>query len=100
MLTDGTTFTAVDGDIVIQGEKEFIWIDTYWAELGDLTRIGVLETKVKSLDYSDTYYKGKVVTQVVQTDGKITARKDFLEASDILRTANSNTKVSESLSSI
>lgn len=77
------------GDIVIYGNKEFIFDGTNWIELGDTTeegnRISALESLVGSvavatqisnavnaLDADVTSTEGKNVTvQVVETDGKI-----------------------------
>lgn len=82
-LTDGKTHEAVDGDVVIQGEKEFIWIDDSWKELGDLTRIGILETKLSNLDYYDTAMAGQFVTEVRQIDGKINVTRHSLTSTDV-----------------
>lgn len=38
-----TEYTASSGDIVLYGEKEFIWTTDAWKELGDLSRVGTLE---------------------------------------------------------
>lgn len=39
--------TAANGDIVVYGNKEFIWaeVDTKWHELGDVTNLGALALK-------------------------------------------------------
>jgi hypothetical protein len=43
----GETVTAANGDIVVYGNKEFIWatVDTKWHELGDVTNLGALALK-------------------------------------------------------
>ena len=67
--------TAATGDIVLYGNKEYIWTGSAWKELGDQGRIATLETKVNNLDYNNTTDSGtnKFVTNVTQTDGKIAA---------------------------
>lgn len=44
---DGETVAAANGDIVVYGNKEFIWatVDTKWHELGDVTNLGALALK-------------------------------------------------------
>ena len=43
----GESVTAANGDIVVSGNKEFIWADadTSWHELGDVTNLGALALK-------------------------------------------------------
>jgi hypothetical protein len=69
------TVAANQGDIVIYRTREFIWTGSVWEELGDVTRIGNLETKIADLDYSEVKDEAptdhKFVTKVTQTDGKI-----------------------------
>jgi hypothetical protein len=65
---------ANQGDIVIYSTREFIWTGSVWEELGDVTRIGNLETKINDLDVADTNAVAathQFVSQVTQTDGKI-----------------------------
>lgn len=93
-LEGGKTHKAIDGDVIIQGEKEFIWIEDSWKELGDLTRIGVLETKLANLDYADTAATNQFVTEVDQIDGKISVtRRQPL--SDDIKHGNSSTVATE-----
>lgn len=75
--------TASDGDVVIQGEKEFIWSATAWKELGDLSRVGAVETAIANMDYTDTTALPKFVVAVNQQNGKITVSKVQPEASHI-----------------
>jgi hypothetical protein len=71
------TVAANQGDIVIYNTREFIWTGSAWEELGDVTRIGNLESKINNLDYNPTTLPAgaatdsKFVTKVTQTDGKI-----------------------------
>lgn len=58
-LTDGATTNSITvnskshtptaGDVVLYSNKEFIWTGSAWEELGDLTRVGTLETLTGSL---------------------------------------------------
>ena len=43
----GESVTAANGDIVVSGNKEFIWADSdsKWHELGDVTNLGALALK-------------------------------------------------------
>ena len=73
------SFTIAAGDVVIYNGKEYICTAVTegapsWEQLGDVTRIGNLETKVNNLDYSITNAVAnthKFASQVTQTDGKI-----------------------------
>lgn len=74
VVINGSDYTAVSGDIVIFEGKEFIYKGTEWEELGDVTRIGNLETKLSSLDYTGgDAGTNKFVTKITQIDGQITA---------------------------
>jgi hypothetical protein len=66
--------TAVKGDIVIYGTREFIWDGSKWEELGDATRVGNLETKVNNLKTTVTNAVAtthKFVSEVTQSEGQI-----------------------------
>jgi hypothetical protein len=77
------------GDVVIYGDKEYIWSDK-WVELGDQGRIATLETKVNNLDYTDPdYVAGKVVTKVTQNDGQIAVEHDTLTSAQVKHGTNS-----------
>lgn len=57
-----------------------------WEELGDVTRIGALETKIDGLDVTDTNDVAKThkfVSQVTQTDGKISVTYTQPSAADV-----------------
>ena len=87
-------YTANAGDVVIQGEKEFIWTGSKWQELGDLSRVGALETWKAGLAYSDSEVTSKFVTSVTQNDGKITVTRAQPTSADI---SHSDTTVSAEL---
>jgi hypothetical protein len=69
--------TISTGDVVIYSGKEYICTAVTdgkpsWEQLGDVTRIGNLETKVNNLDYAGgSFGTSKFATKVTQTDGKI-----------------------------
>jgi hypothetical protein len=72
VTVNGKAHTATAGDVVIYDSKEYIYTGTAWEQLGDVTRLGDLETKVNNLDYTGTGFgTSKFVTKVTQTDGKI-----------------------------
>lgn len=96
-MSDDTTLTAAAGDVVIYSGKEYIYTGSVWEQLGDVTRIGNLETKVNNLDYTGgDSGTNKFVTKVTQTDGKIAATYARPSASDISYGSSSdvNTKLS------
>ena len=47
VVINGDDVTAANGDIVVYGNKEFIWadVDSKWHELGDVTNLGALALK-------------------------------------------------------
>ncbi len=71
--------TIAAGDVVIYDGKEYICTVVTdgapsWEQLGDVTRIGNLETKINNLDVTTTNAVAtthKFVSQVTQTDGKV-----------------------------
>lgn len=84
-----TAITAVAGDVVIWAAEgiEYIYTGSAWEELGDVTRLGELETKINDLDVSDTNAVAsthKFVSQVTQTDGKIAVTYTQPTSSDVL----------------
>lgn len=75
-VNGSTTHTAAAGDVVLWAAegREYIYTGSAWEELGDVTRIGELETKINNLDVTTTNAvatTNKFVSQVTQTDGKI-----------------------------
>jgi hypothetical protein len=100
----GTTIAA--GDVVIYEGKEYICTAVTdgapsWEQLGDVTRIGNLETKINDLDVNETNDAAtthKFVSQVTQTDGKIAVTYTQPTAADIKYGSNSD--VSTKLASI
>lgn len=83
VTVDGKEHNASAGDVVIQGSKEFIWAGTAWKELGDLTRVGTLESWRQGLNVTDTAVSSKFVTAVAQADGKITVSRAQPTSDDI-----------------
>lgn len=99
-VVNGTTIIV--GDVVIYDGKEFICTavaangETSWEQLGDVTRIGALETKVNNLDYhTNTADQNivatthKFVSEVTQTAGKIAVTYAQPEADDVKYGTNS-----------
>lgn len=74
-VVNGTTIAV--GDVVIYDGKEYICTAVTsgapsWEQLGDVTRIGNIETKINNLDYTGgSFGTSKFATKVTQTDGKI-----------------------------
>ena len=98
--SDGTTHTATAGDVVLFEGKEYIYTGSAWEELGDVTRIGALETKIAGLDVTTSNAvatTNKFVSQVKQTDGKIDVTYTQPTATNIAYGESSNvgTKLSE-----
>jgi hypothetical protein len=81
--------TIAAGDVVIYDGKEYICTAVTagapsWEQLGDVTRIGNLETKVNNLDYTGgSFGTSKFATKVTQTDGKIAAEYAQPASTDI-----------------
>ena len=93
-ITDGNTTKTVvissqnkdasTGDVVLYGEKEFIWTGTAWKELGDLTRVGTLEQTINGLNATyNTSNSGKFVSKVTQSKGQVAVEYTALSASHI-----------------
>jgi hypothetical protein len=94
-MSDDTTLTAAAGDVVIYSGKEYIYTGTAWEELGDVTRIGNLETKINGLDYDGgSFGTSKFVTKVTQSDGKIAVSYGQPASTDV---THSSTTVSATL---
>ena len=100
--TDATTtvgtYTITAGDVVIYDGKEYICIEVtegkpVWEQLGDVTRLGNLETKLNDLDVTTTNAVAqthKFVSQVTQSDGKVSVVYTQPSASDISYGTNSD----------
>lgn len=84
-LEDGSTKNSIiidnkdnsvrnKGDVVIYGEKEFIWTGDSWYELGDLTRVGAVEESLSLLPENDRT-TNKYVTHIANENGKLVAKK-------------------------
>ena len=87
--------TATAGDVVIYSGKEYIYTGSAWEQLGDVTRIGALETKITNLDYSTTNAVAtthKFASQVTQADGKIAVTYTRPTADDVSYTSTASVK--------
>ena len=79
VIIDGKSITAEAGDVVIKGTQEYIYNGTAWEPLGDITRIGAVESRVDdiediiaAMDAALDADANEFVTGIVQVDGKIT----------------------------
>ena len=93
----GTSMTTVNGvtiaagDVVIYKGKEYICTAVtdsgpFWEQLGDVTRIGNLETKINNLDVTTTNEVAtthEFVSQVTQADGKVAVTYTQPAATDV-----------------
>ena len=72
-----STKTAIVGDMVICGEKEYVYLaNNSWKELGDLSRVGTLESWRNNLQHSDAEDLPDFVTAVnIASDGTVTISK-------------------------
>lgn len=50
-LDDSTTYTAKKGDVVIYGNKEFVWVGSKWQELGDEQSFALKSVTVNGTGY-------------------------------------------------
>ncbi len=50
-LDDSTTYTAKKGDVVIYGNKEFVWVGSKWQELGDEQSFALKSVTVTGTGY-------------------------------------------------
>ena len=93
-----TATTAVAGDIVLWSAEgiEYIYTGSAWEELGDVTRLGDLETKVSGLKTTATNAVAsthKFVSQVTQSEGQISVTYTQPSAADILYGSSSTVDV-------
>ena len=73
-IGDKDNNTRTKGDVVLYGEKEFIWTGDSWYELGDLTRVGAVEESLSLLPENDRT-TNKYVTHITNENGKLVAKK-------------------------
>ena len=94
--------TAVAGDIVFFGEAEYLCTATTsssatWKELGDLTRVGTLETLVGSI-HASARTTNKYVTHISKSqDGKLQVQTAQPVATEVLMTTGGSDTVSSVL---
>ena len=96
VLSSGSK-NAAEGDIVIHGEKEYIYTGSGegkgWKELGDLSRVTTLETWKGKLQKTDSAETNKFVTNVgIAADGTVTVGKARPSAANISYGTNSDVK--------
>ena len=102
-----TATTAVAGDIVIWTTEgiEYIYTGSIWEELGDVDRIGAIETKISGMDYDGGEFgTSKFVTKVTETDGVIAATYAQPVSTDVLYASGGTdtvkTKIDENAANI
>jgi hypothetical protein len=76
---NGKSYAANNGDVVIQGSKEYIWVAATettgtWKELGDLSRVGTVEELLSVLPES-ARTANQYVTHIAKENGKLVAKK-------------------------
>lgn len=96
VLSSGSK-NAAEGDIVIHGEKEYIYTGSGegkgWKELGDLSRVTALETWKGKLQKTDSAETNKFVTNVgIAADGTVTVGKARPSAANISYGTDSDVK--------
>lgn len=102
----GVTIAA--GDVVIYSGKEYICTAVTdsgpsWEQLGDVTRIGNLETKINNLDVTATNAVAtthKFVSQVTQTDGKVAVTYTQPAATDVSFDDSTNNTVAKKIAAM
>jgi hypothetical protein len=81
--------TIIAGDVVIYEGKEYICASVdadgkvAWEELGDVSRVGALETAIDAMDYADAAVASQFVTAVSQANGKIEVTRTQATSADI-----------------
>lgn len=81
-------------------QKEYISTGAAWQELGDLSRVGTLETWRGTLDYTTTNAVAsthKFASQVTQADGKIAVTYTQPAATDITYSDSTNNTVAKAI---
>lgn len=77
-------YTPEKGDVVIFGDKEFICTGTKWVELGDLSRVGTIETSLATLPNKPDAADHEFVAYIEKNaEGKFVAVRRQPETSDI-----------------
>lgn len=102
ITVNGSTDTviAVAGDIVIWAAEgiEYIYTGSAWEVLGDVDRVGAIETKIDEMDYDGgNFGTSKFVTKVTQTDGKIEATYGQAVSTDILYAAGGTDTIKDKI---
>lgn len=101
-VNGSTTITAAAGDVVLWSAEgiEYIYTGSAWEELGDVTRLGDLETKVNNLKTTATNAVAsthKFVSQVTQSAGQISVTYTQPTSNDVSHTEGSATTVKATL---
>jgi hypothetical protein len=87
--------TVIAGDVVIWADKgiEYIYTGSNWEELGDVTRVGAIETTIADMGYDGgDAGDNKFATKVTQDNGKISVTYARPDASNISYGTDSDVK--------
>ena len=76
----GSSHTAVNGDMVNYGSKEFVWDGTQWQEMGDMGAFGALAFKDSA---SGTYTPAGSVTQPTFTGSSFDSTGSFTPSGSV-----------------
>lgn len=106
--TTVNSVTITAGDVVIYDGKEYICTAVTdgkpsWEQLGDVTRIGNLETKINNLDVTTTNAVAtthKFVSQVTQSDGKVAVTYTQPAATDVSFNDSTNNTVAKKIAAM
>ena len=85
---NGNSYTAVQGDLVISGNKEFVFDGTKWIELGDLSALGSLAWKDAAYG---SYTPTGIVSQPTFTGSQFTSTGTFIPSGSIAISTGSGT---------
>jgi len=77
---NGNSYTAVQGDLVISGKKEFVFDGTHWIELGDLDALGDLAWKDTA---SASYTPAGTVSQPTFSGSSLTSTGSFTPSGSV-----------------
>ena len=85
---NGNSYTAVQGDLVISGKKEFVFDGTHWIELGDLDALGDLAWKDSA---SGSYTPAGTVSRPTFSGSSLTSTGKFTPAGSVSVSTNATT---------
>ena len=96
IVISGSNVTAKKGDLVVHGDKEFVWDGSKWLEFGDLGALGALAFKDSA---TGTFKPAGTVSKPTFTGSEMTATGKFTPAGSVaaptisVKTAGSTTTI-------